>query len=239
MKHHGIEILHADEDLIVVFKPSGLLSIPDRYNRKLPSASKILESIYGEIFIVHRLDRYTSGIMVFAKNAPTHQNLNEQFSKRIVRKTYLLLVLNHTLEKGVIDVNISPHPYKNKMVVTKKGGKSALTEYSTLENFGQFSLVRAEPKTGRTHQLRVHFAHLGHEIIGDEVYGTFGPLYLSQFKTNYRPSQKYPEKPLIGRLALHAESLEFQHHNSGKKRFFESPLPKDFKAAINQLQKWN
>ncbi|TVR80427.1 MAG: RluA family pseudouridine synthase [Saprospirales bacterium] len=235
MKHPVIEIIFEDNQLVVISKPSGLLSIPDRYRHKLPSAKSLLEAESSGVLTVHRLDRETSGIMVFAKNELAHKHLNNQFLERTVEKSYLLLVHGSCPGSGRIEVNIGIHPTQNKMVVVKKGGKASVTEFETVQNWGRYSLVRARLLTGRTHQLRVHFSHIGHEIVGDPLYSNKGFLFLSQFKKKYRPPADRPEKPLMERLALHADMISFNHPVTGDRLQFKAEMPKDFRASVRQL----
>lgn len=238
MKLPDIEIIYEDEHLTIVNKPPQLLSIPDRYNKNLPSVATILQKKYGEIFIVHRLDKETSGIMIFAKTAESHAKLNQQFQTRTVNKAYWALVSGISPEKGVIDINISVHPMKSQMMTSLKSGKKALTEYETLSHFRGYSLVKAFPHSGRTHQIRVHLSHIGHEIVCDSIYGSPAPFLLSSFKKKYRPSASREERPLLSRLALHSKELAFTHPIYNKKLSFDSKLPKDFEATLNQLVKW-
>ena len=238
MKQPDIDIIFEDNDLVVISKPPYLLSIPDRYNKNLPSVSEILREKYGEIFVVHRLDKETSGLMMFAKNADAHKLLNDQFQTRSVKKTYWALVKGVSPMEGVIDVNITVHPIKSQMMASLKGGKSATTEYKTINHFKSHSLVEAFPHSGRTHQIRVHLSHIGHEIVCDGIYGTDEPLFLSSFKRKYRQSIEKEERPLLSRLALHSKELSFEHPNTKETLTLGSDLPKDFRAALNQLEKW-
>ncbi len=238
MKLRDIEVIYEDGDILVANKPSGLLSVPDRYDRDLPSLSEMLQDRHSGLLVVHRLDRGTSGAIVFAKNPATHTDLNRQFEERTAKKHYWLLALGTTPESGEITANIAPHPSGSKMMAVPKRGKTAQTNYKTLRHYRQFSLVEAMPLTGRTHQIRVHFFHIGHEIIADPVYGRHGPLYLSTFKRNYRSSKDGNERPLMNRLALHARELSLTHPTSGKTMHWEAPLHKDFAATIKQLDKW-
>jgi 23S rRNA pseudouridine1911/1915/1917 synthase len=238
MKLSNIEILFEDPYILAVNKPSGLRSIPDRYDPDLPSLTQLLKENYPEIYTVHRLDRETSGALVFAKTAEAHSQLNMQFQNRRVEKWYWLLTTGQPPQSGTIDINIAPHPSGSKMMATRKGGKPAQTAYETIRHFRIFSLVKANLLTGRTHQLRVHFAHIGHEIVGDRIYGSHGPLYLSSFKRKYNPSKDRPERPLMDRLALHAHTLSVVHPQSGEQMQWEAPLPKDFRSSLNQLEKW-
>jgi len=238
MKQPDIEIIFEDDQLVVINKPPLLLSIPDRYNKNLPSVAGILKAEYGNIFIVHRLDKETSGLMIYAKTAEAHAILNKQFETRSVKKTYWALVKGICPESGTIDINITVHPMKSQMITTLKGGKSAVTEYQTIDHYRSYSLVKAFPHSGRTHQIRVHLSHIGHDIVCDSIYGTPDPLFLSSFKRKYRQAKGKEERPLLSRLALHSKELSFDHPISKEKLNFESELPKDFRAALNQLEKW-
>lgn len=238
MKPPNIEVIHEDDDILIISKPAGLLSIPDRYNKNLPSVAKMLSDSRSEVFTVHRLDKDTSGVMIFAKNAKAHAHLNQQFQSQKVTKYYLLMVVGTTPERGQIDVNLTVHPVKSQMMATQKGGKAAITDFETLKHYHNYSLIKAHPHSGRTHQLRVHFSYLKHEIIADPIYGTHGPLFLSQFKRKYKPSSDKPERPLMDRLALHAESISFKHPGNHNRLSFEAALPKDFRATVRQLDKW-
>ncbi|TVR86262.1 MAG: RluA family pseudouridine synthase [Saprospirales bacterium] len=238
MKLRDIEVIYEDVNMLVVNKPSGLLSVPDRYNKDLPCLAGMLKDLHPGLMVVHRLDRETSGALVFAKTAEAHSHLNMQFQNRKVEKWYWLLTTGQPPQSGTIDVNIAPHPSGSKMMATGKGGKPAQTAYETIRHFRIFSLVKANLLTGRTHQLRVHFAHIGHEIVGDTIYGSHGPLYLSSFKRKYHPSKDRQERPLMNRLALHARTLSVEHPQTGEQMRWEAPLPKDFRASLNQLEKW-
>ena len=238
MKRLNIEILYEDAEIVVVNKPPGLRSIPDRYNRELPSAIHILQDSGMTAFTVHRLDKETSGVMVFAKTSEAHTLLNEQFQHQTIKKEYLALVTGRTPEKGTIDARLTVHPTKSQIVVAKKGGKKSVTHYETLKLYRGYSLVSVRPESGRTHQIRVHLNHIGHEIIADPLYGKTTPLYLSHFKKKYSESKGKEERPLLNRLALHAEKIQLTHPATGKKIQFNAPLPKDFRAALRQLDKW-
>lgn len=231
-------ILFENDDFVVINKPAGLLTIPDRHNDKLPSLSKLLEQHYGHIFIVHRLDKDTSGVMVFAKNEATHQFLSEQFQSRKTDKTYLGLVTGRVQDKtGTIDIPIYESSVKRGKMLTGKKGKEALTTFEVQEYFSLYTLLKVRIFTGRTHQIRVHLQSIGHPIAMDEVYGNGKPFYLSFIKKNYRLSKNEDaEKPLMSRMALHASSLSFED-KGGKKQCFEVPPPKDFQAMLNQLRK--
>lgn len=231
-------VLHEEADFLVLNKPAGLLSIPDRFDPEIPAASRLLEQAYGPVFVVHRLDRTTSGVLLFARNERAHKFFSEKFQSRNMQKTYLGLCLGHFQEpSGLIELPLEEHPSKKgKMQIARKG-KPSLTEYEVLESFQLYSLVRIRIHTGRTHQIRVHMQSLGHPIAMDELYGDDRPFYLSSIKRRYRLGKfQEEERPLMARLALHAAELGFEDQK-GQRRLFEAPLPKDFAAVLQQLRK--
>ena len=232
------EIIFEDDFLIAINKPSGLLSIPDREGKEA-SLKTILQEKRGEIFTVHRLDKGTSGIIVFAKNETTHKELSQLFENRNTEKIYYGLVNgNISPAEGKIDSPIMKHPSGNNKMCINEKGKPAFTEYKVLENFKRFSWVEFNIHTGRTHQIRVHAQHIGNPIVCDELYGSPQPIFLSALKHKYNLSKKEEEeKPILSRLALHAASLKFNLNS--KEYFFEAPLPKDLKATLQQLRKLN
>jgi 23S rRNA pseudouridine955/2504/2580 synthase/23S rRNA pseudouridine1911/1915/1917 synthase len=231
-------IIFEDDNIVAINKPSGMLTIPDREGKE-NSLKKFLKEKYGEIFVVHRLDKDTSGIVVFAKNEESHKNLSLQFEKRETKKIYHGLVLGKPMEdKGLIDEPISEHPVKKGLMTVYRKGKESQTEYEVLESFRLFSWVKFRILTGRTHQIRVHMKHLGNPIVCDPLYGDGKPLFISQLKHNYKLSKsEFDERPLLNRLALHSSLLSF-NDLEGSQRELVAPLPKDLKAALNQLGKW-
>ncbi len=236
-----METLYEDDDLIIINKPAGMLVIPDRHDAALHSLNKILQSrLKQQIWVVHRLDRDTSGAICFAKNTETHKHLSAAFQERSVHKFYTALVLGKTNPtEGNIEKPIMEHPViKGKMVVNAKG-KHSLTTYKTLDQWALYSLLLLQLHTGRTHQIRVHLQSIGHPVVCDEVYGDGKPFYLSAIKKKYRLSEKEEsERPLLSRLALHASKLEFTKAD-GTHLLVEAPLPKDIAACVNQLNKWS
>ena len=178
-----VQILHEDDDLIIVNKPADYLSIPDRHDETKPNILSFLNNKYGKVFTVHRLDKATSGIMCFAKNDIAHRHLSQQFQERTVEKIYYALVDGIlTATEGEINQGIAPHPARpGKMMVSNKGKKS-LTYYKVVEQFQSFALVEANIKTGRTHQIRVHFEAIGYPLAIDELYGNRTEFRLSEIK---------------------------------------------------------
>src|SRR5258706_11781214 len=240
-------IVFENNDFIALNKPSGLLSIPDREGKEL-SLKKLLQEKYarpddpvgrGHIFTVHRLDKDTSGIIVFAKNEDSHKHLSKQFEERQIEKIYVGLVIGSPVnKKGIIDSRIMKHPTKKGLMVINRKGKQALTDYEVLEDFGVYSWLQFQIHTGRTHQIRVHAKELGHPIVCDELYGDGKPVFISSLKHKFKLSKnELEERPILNRLALHAWQLKFILP-TGKKIELEAPLPKDLRAVLQQLNKW-
>ena len=230
-------IIGETEDWTALNKPSGLLSIPDREGKDI-SLKKILIEKYGNIFTVHRLDKDTSGLIVFAKNEEAHKHLSQQFESRQTEKIYLGLVLGSLAEKkGNINAPIAEHPAKKGLMTVYRKGKESLTDYAVLEDFKIFSWVQFQIHTGRTHQIRVHAKHIGHPIVCDELYGDGKPVLLSSLKHKFKLSKnELEERPILNRLALHALSLQFVN-TKGETIKLEAPLPKDLRAVLQQLRK--
>jgi 23S rRNA pseudouridine955/2504/2580 synthase/23S rRNA pseudouridine1911/1915/1917 synthase len=235
-----IEKLYEDDDLIIVNKPPGVLVIPDRFNSEIPSMNRMLETMLGQhVWVVHRIDRWTSGIVCFAKNEEMHKYLSTLFQERHVNKFYLGLLNGRVIPtEGRIEKAIVEHPHiKGKMTVAKKG-KPSITDYKVLEQWPLYSLVEFQIHTGRTHQIRVHVKDMGHSIVADDLYGDGKPFLLSGIKKKFKLSDHdEEERPLISRLALHAFRLEFKKAD-GTEINVEAPLPKDMAATVKQLNKW-
>jgi 23S rRNA pseudouridine1911/1915/1917 synthase len=231
------DILLDNDHFIVLSKPSGLLSIPDREGKEI-SLKQMLQERYEQIFTVHRLDRDTSGIIVFAKDEETHKYLSQAFEERTVEKYYLGIVNGVPPEKKkTIDAPIAENMTKRGVMLIHQRGKQSITDYEVLEEFGKFSLLRFRIHTGRTHQIRVHMQHEGHPIVCDELYGDASPILVSSFKRNYNLSKsEEEERPILSRLGLHAERLRFKDAQ-GNEYAVEAPLPKDMRALLQQLRK--
>ncbi|MEP6750733.1 MAG: RluA family pseudouridine synthase [Bacteroidota bacterium] len=235
----GSITIFENDNFIVLNKPSGMLSIPDR-TQSQPSLKDFLLEKFGGIFTVHRLDKDTSGVIVFAKNEMTHKHLSQQFEDRSTQKIYNGLVTGKLDEpKGVIDAPIAEHYSQKGMMMTSDKGKPSVTEYELLEQFRSFSWLQFHILTGRTHQIRVHMKHLGHPVACDELYGDGKSILLSSFKKKFNLAKSAEEeRPLLNRLALHAAQLSFKDIDENV-HTFEAPLPKDLRALLQQLRKWN
>ncbi len=231
-----LRIVYEDEDLLVVEKPAGMVVHPGAGVSEGTLANALCFyfqqlSVVGGMRrpgIVHRLDRETSGLLVVAKNEPAHDALSEQFSRREVQKFYRALVIGEvTPREGRIAAPIGRHPvHRTLMTVRPPGqGRDALTLYRVIETIGDFSLLDVEIKTGRTHQIRVHFHWLGHPVVGDAVYGR-------ALWTKVRDPVLRQAMTQLGRHFLHAYRLGFRHPRSGRKMDFTSPLPEELAAFL-------
>ena len=232
------DIIFENDQFVALNKPAGLLSIPDREGKD-PSLKSWLKQQYGSIFTVHRLDRDTSGLIIFAKDEVTHKYLSKVFEERAVEKIYQGLVQGALTRKtGSIDDPLMEHPGRPGVMVINRKGKASLTDYKVEEELGPYSWVQFQIHTGRTHQIRVHMANIGHPIVCDDLYGNERPIYLSGIKRNFKLSKSdESERPLLQRLALHSQRLRFTDEQ-GQEHSFEAPLPKDLKALLQQLRKW-
>lgn len=223
----ALAVLYEDSSLIVVNKPRGMVVHPGcgvesgTLVNALLAHCVDLSGIGGEKRpgIVHRLDRYTSGVMMAAKSDSAHEALTAQFAARTVKKEYLAIVYGAPKdERGSIDAPVGRHPVDRKRMAVVESGRAAVTGYRVEERFDGYSLVRLFPLTGRTHQLRVHLTAMGHPIVGDEVYG--------------KRAHGFPIKG----QALHAASLSFAHPQTGREMRFTAPLPEDMEAILAALR---
>lgn len=230
-------IIAETNDWIALNKPSGLLSVPDREGKEI-SLKAILKEKFGDIFTVHRLDRDTSGLIVFAKNEMAHKHLSQQFEARQTKKIYQGLVIGSLpAPKGSIDAPIAEHPAQNGTMIVHRKGKESLTDFELLTDYSIYSYVQFRIHTGRTHQIRVHMKDFGHPIVCDPFYGDGKPVLVSGLKTKFKLSKnEEEERPILNRLALHAFQLSFTDLN-GKEVSLEAPLPKDMRATLQQLEK--
>jgi len=229
-----IEVLYEDRDIIVVNKPPGMSVHPGvgrkegtLVNTLLHHCRGVLSGIGGKLRpgIVHRLDRDTSGVMVIAKNDTAHRSLAEQFKRREVKKRYVALIIGTPKEdRGVFSSSIGRHPTQRiKMSARAGSGREALTLWRVLKRYKGAALVEVEPKTGRTHQIRVHFAEGGHPVLGDRVYGW-----------KRKEAELFPHIGLK-RQALHALSLGFIHPKTHEYVEFHASVAEDMEEAIRML----
>jgi 23S rRNA pseudouridine955/2504/2580 synthase len=228
-------IIGEDEGYIVVNKPPFIATLEDR-NDPI-NLLKLAKQYHPELQACHRLDKETSGVLVFAKNPDSYRNLSIQFEKREVLKIYHAIVGGmHDIKEDVVDV---PLHTLNKGVVRVdfSEGKDALTVIKTLEVFQHHTLMACFPLTGRMHQIRVHLAWKKAPIAGDELYGG-EPIFLSKYKRNYKVKNWEEEQPMIKRVALHARSIRYRLPD-GTEKHWEAPYPKDFEVAVNQLRKFS
>ncbi len=219
-----LAVVREDDDLVVVDKPAGMIVHPSPGNEDWTLANAVLahapdiEGVGGERRpgIVHRLDKDTSGLIVVAKNERAHANLSQQFKDRTVKKAYLALVVGHpTPPEADVDGPIGRHPHDRQKMAIVSTGRPALTRYRVERSFQDVSLVEVRPKTGRTHQIRVHMASIGHPVVGDLTYGNRTPGLSRQF--------------------LHAYRLGFKHPSTSEMVQFNSELPDELRSYLDGL----
>ncbi len=211
-------IIFQDDHILVLDKPAGIPVLPDGWDKDAPYLVKILEEEFGKVWIVHRLDKITSGVMVFARNAESHRALNVQFENHEVEKIYHAIVVGiprweEKVARHPLRVNVG---HKHRTVVDDRSGKSSETRFNILRRGQAYSWVEAAPKTGRTHQVRVHAAAVGHPLAGDVLYGA-------------------SESKIIARPALHAHSLTIMHPTTNERMTFRAEHPNDFATALKLL----
>jgi len=234
-------VVYEDEKIIAVNKAPGVSVGGDRWDDTKDRLDKLVAGSIAspgtecaqKLFTVHRIDRETSGLVVFAKNDETHRRLSLAFEGREVKKRYIAVVCGRPPWKETdCDLPLIPNGNKRHMtIIDKFRGKKSLTRFKLLGSAGNFSVLEAAPETGRTHQIRVHAAALGYPVVCDSLYGRDTPVFLSGFKKKYR-GDLFEEKPLLARLGLHALELKFDH-----KIDLFAPLPRDMAALIKQMEK--
>ena len=213
-----MQTYYVDEHILVINKPAGLPVLPDGWEKDAPYLVKMLEKDYGKIFIVHRLDKTTSGVMVFARTTEAHRSLNIQFEDREAEKVYHAIVegepkWSEKVAKFPLRADVGK---KHRTAVDDKNGKPSETRFRILKRYQSSALVEAQPMTGRTHQIRVHAYALGHPLLGDVLYGA-------------------SETDLIHRPALHANSLTITHPERKERLTFKAERPEDFVSALERL----
>ena len=230
-------ILWSDDSLLVIDKPAGLPTLPDGYDPDAPYLKGVLLPDFGPLWIVHRLDRDTSGVMVIARSPQAHRALNTQFQEHRVAKVYHALVIGEPewTEKDV-DLPLRHNgDRRHRTVVDPQRGRPALTGMRVLERLSRFTLIEAIPRTGRTHKVRAHLSAQALPIACDALYGGGKSIYISQIKPHSRLGTE-PEIPLIDRMALHARSVAFLHPITQVALSFEAPYPEDFTAFLQALR---
>lgn len=221
----ALDIVYEDNDLLVVNKPKGMVvhPAPGHYSGTLVNALMFhcrdsLSGINGVIRpgIVHRIDKDTSGLLIVAKNDAAHNGLAEQIKVHSFTRKYEAVVLGGIKENGVVNAPVARHKTDRKKMAVCDNGREAVTRYEAIENYGRYSHLRLILETGRTHQIRVHMAYIGHPVAGDEVYGDGKPKWL------------------MGQC-LHAREIGFVHPVTGEEMFFASPLPEYFKKMLRNI----
>lgn len=214
-----MQIIHKDNDILVINKPADLPVLPDGWDKDAPYLVKMLEEEFNKAWVVHRIDKSTSGIIIFALTAEAHRSLNIQFEKHLVEKTYHA-ILNGSpkwldkITKFPLRANVGR---KHRTVVDNRNGVRSETRFRILKQNQLSALAEAMPMTGRTHQIRVHAFALGYPLLGDILYSA-------------------PETDIISRAALHAYSLSFDHPTSNERLTFTAPYPADFQKALRSLK---
>lgn len=224
-----IPILYQDDQILVINKPSGVLSIPDGYNKNLPHLKSILDPEFGRLFIVHRLDKETSGIMVLSKTGESHKILNTQFEERKVRKEYRAFIYSkqpfpeHIEIKDPLKVN---GDRRHRTIISIRDGKPAATDFHLIQTYGAITEIAAFPHSGYTHQIRAHLHGMGCQILGDTLYSIHDNLF-DQLEDSF----------CITRLFLHSFRIHFLHPISNIPLQFEAVYPDDFNVLINKINK--
>jgi RluA family pseudouridine synthase len=245
MKHPLFSLVYEDTHIVAVDKSSGIAVSPDRWDLSRERLDKLVaESLsLQKIYTVHRIDRETSGLVVFAKNSEAHKSLSMAFENRQIKKRYIAVVGGRpSWKETACDLALVPNGNKKHLtIIDRFRGKNALTAFRLLGSAGNYSVLEAVPETGRIHQIRVHLAALGHPVVCDELYGNAKPVLLSAIKRSWR-GDPLDERPLLSRLGLHAAEL-FIPDYTGKSAeavaglALKAPLPRDMSALIRQMEK--
>lgn len=242
IKNAPFSIIFSDEHLVVLNKSSGLLVAQDRWDPDAPRldllATKELCVEGQRLYAVHRIDKDTSGLVIYAKTEIAHRALSMMFENRSVKKTYHALVHGRPSWE-TLDVDIplkADGDPRHRTIKDSRRGKDSFTQFKLIGVAGPFSWIEAQPLTGRTHQIRVHLTLSGLTIVCDPLYGKTDPLYLSKIKRKWQ-GDTFEERPLLDRLGLHAWKLELNHPASGEPMEFRAPYPKDLDTTRKQLAK--
>ena len=246
-----IPVLFEDADLLALDKPAGLLTSPDRCDPERPNLMKLLhagitsgkpwarERRLDYLTNAHRLDFETSGVLLLAKNKPALIALANQFGSEKPAKVYIALAQGRPVENRFeVNAPLAPHPVKIGLFrVDSKNGKKSRSRFEVIEAFEGWTLLKCEPLTERNHQIRAHLRHVGLPLAGDRLYGG-KPLWLSRLKRDYRLKPGHEERPLIGRVALHAQNLSLAHPTTNANVTISAPWPKDLRVAVKYLEQF-
>jgi len=228
-------VVFEDEKIIAVNKAPWISVGGDRWDESRERLDRLIERDFklSKIYTVHRIDRETSGLVVFAKDSQTHRDLSASFEKRRISKRYIAVVHGRpSWKENICDLALVPNGNKKHMtIIDKYRGKESYTHFLCLVSAGNYSVLEARPQTGRIHQIRVHAASLGHPVVCDVLYGKETPVKLSSFKRGYR-GDTLEERPLLSRLGLHALELILPNE-----RVLTAPLYKDMSSLIKQMEK--
>lgn len=238
-KNNDYSVIYSDNDFIVLNKRSGILIATDRYNPDAPRLDLMAEKEFGKLYAVHRIDKDTSGLIIYAKNLEAQKGISMQFEQRKVQKTYHALVYGHPLWEDLhVDLALEPDgDARHRTVVNKKFGKPSVTDFHLIGVCGPYSWIEAKPKTGRTHQIRVHLAANNLSIVCDPLYsGNQKPVRLSEVKRKWNGDED-EERPLLSRLALHAYKIQFEHPATHEQVTFTAPYARDMEAVRKQFAK--
>ena len=235
-----ISVIYSDNDLVIANKPAGLTVIPDRIHTERETVQSILEKTFGKLWVVHRIDKFTSGVLCFARNEVAHRHLSLQFQNHEVQKFYKAVATGRMKEKTMtIDLPIAENMAHAGTMLVHKRGKNAITIYEIEEEFKHATLLPIEIKTGRTHQISVHLAYIGNPLLVDEIYAKAPAFYFSSIKKKYKSDEDIAERPTISRLTLHAYQVTFTHPTSLQKVTHIAPLPKDIETLLKLLRKYD
>ena len=248
MKKPLFSLVYDDEDIVALNKSAGIAVSPDRWDISRDRLDKLAAEFLKiqKVYTVHRIDRDTSGLVVFAKNSETHKALSMAFEERRVKKRYIAAVQGRpSWNETACDLPLVPNGNKRHLtIIDKYRGKKSLTRFRLLGSAGNYSILEALPETGRTHQIRVHLSALGHPVVCDELYGNNKPVLLSAIKRGWR-GDPLEEQPLLSRLGLHAAELFIpgygirvaQDEATEAGLMLKAPLPRDMAALIRQMEK--
>lgn len=246
----AVPVVYEDDHLLAIDKPSRLLSSPDRYDPQRPNLMRMLLDGVAQqrpwaasrglqyLANAHRLDFETTGVLLLAKTRPALVALANHFGSEIPRKTYVALACGYPPEdEFTVDAPLSQDRFRPGVMRVSRAGKRSCTDFRVRERFTSWVLLEASPRTGRTHQIRVHLKHAGFPILSDRVYGGM-ELFLSSLKPRYHRSADKTERPLLSSIGLHAWKLELPHPITGERVNIEAPWPREFEVALKYLRRY-